>query len=215
MRRMIAAAIAAAAMLAGLAGQAAAQAGAVTRDFLIGRWTDTNDCTDAVDFFADGRFLTTEGASGRWVLENGRLSFIGNSTVAARIHSEGRDRIVLTHDDGSVGQSTRCPAAAATAARRTMPPLPATIADALAMSRPFDSRFLIGRWTDDGDCGNLIEFRADGAFITSANSGRWRLDGEQLIFTDERTVTARARAVGNDRVVLIHPDGTIGQSVRC
>jgi hypothetical protein len=212
---MMAAAIAAAAVLVGLAGQAAAQAGAVSRDFLIGRWTDTDNCSNAVDFYADGRFLTTGGASGRWVLENGRLSFIGNSTVTARIHSEGRNRIVLTHNDGSVGQSTRCPTPSAAAARRTMPPLPATIADALAMSRPFAPQLLIGRWTDDGDCGNLIEFRANGEFITAAASGRWQLVGEQLSFIGDRTVTARARAVGNDRVLLIHPEGSLGQSVRC
>lgn len=185
----------------------------ISRDFLFGRWTDTGNCSDAVDFFADGTFATTAGARGRWDLSGDRIRFIGNSTVSARLRVTGRDSISLTHDDGTVGSSTRC--SAQSARRITMPPLPATIAQAISMSRPLTRAQLIGRWTDDGDCGNGIQFLQDGRFITNGASGRWTLVGEQLSFIGERTVAARARLVGSNRILLVHPDRSMGQSMRC
>lgn len=142
------------------------------------------------------------------------LSFIGTSTVTARIAATSRNAITLTHGDGTVGHSTRCPAAAA-ARRLTLPPLPANRAAAVAMSRPFDREFLVGEWTDDGNCGSVIRFQPDGTFVIPSGGGRWRLTGERLSFIGERTITARARAVGRDRIVLIYDDGTLGQSLRC
>jgi hypothetical protein len=219
MKRLAGTIMAAAVLLAAPAEAAAQPASAaqtsaprVTRDFLLGRWTDTNDCTNSVDFLGDGRFVTSEGAKGRWRLEGNVLTFSGTTTVSARIAATSRDAITLTHGDGTVGSSTRC---AAAAARRTMPPLPATSAAAVAMSRPIRADFLIGRWTDDGDCGSVINFRPDGTFVIPNASGRWRLEGERLSFIGERTVTARARAVGGDRILLIYDDNSLGQSMRC
>lgn len=186
---------------------------AVTHDFLYGRWTDTNDCSNGVDLHRDGRFVTTDGAQGTWRLEGGRMRFIGNSEVSPRIHATDRNTIILTHDDGTTGRSTRCPAAAE---RRAMPPLPESEAEALRISRPIDRSFLLGVWTDDGDCSNNIHFLADGNFaISSGGNGSWTLSGERLRFTGASTITARARGVGNDRIILIHEDYSIGQSIRC
>lgn len=187
----------------------------LSRDFLLGRWTDTNDCSDAVDFNADGSFRTTDGAAGTWRLDGNRLSFIGQRTIVATIGVTGRDSITLTHDDGSVGSSTRC-GSTAPAAQRTMPPLPRTAADMIAMSRPFDRPLLIGRWTDDGNCGAVVVFHADGRFtVPGGGGGTWTLVGERLTFTGDQTVGARARAVGDNRILLLHDDGSIGQSIRC
>jgi hypothetical protein len=190
---------------------AAIQAPAVTHGFLVGRWTDNGDCSDNVEFFADGRFLTSKGAAGRWALDGDRLSFVGASTVTARVAATSRDAITLTHDDGSVGGSTRCPAAR----RIAMPAVPATAAEVLRISQPISRSLLIGRWTDDGDCGVAIEFMPDGRFTVPTGNGRWTLAGEQLSFIGSTTVTARVRGVGRDRILLIHGDGRIGQSMRC
>lgn len=222
MRRILAAVLLAAAWLGGAAGTVtAAQAQptaseAVTREFLLGRWTDTGNCAEYVDFLADGRFTLPDGQGGRWTLEGDRLSFIGNGTATARVHAESRDRIVLTHGNGTTGNSTRC-ATTAPSARRPMPALPASVQAALAMSRPLDRAFLFGRWTDDGDCSNVIDFQRSGRFVVPATGarGQWRLQGENLSFIAERTVTARARRVGRDRILLIHGDGSLGQSIRC
>ncbi|MDP8994499.1 MAG: hypothetical protein M3N07_05890 [Pseudomonadota bacterium] len=224
MRRTI---IAAAAALAGLlcaAGAPTVEAGAsaqatapsqrVDRDFLLGRWTDTGDCTDTVEFLRDGRFVTSQGGAGVWTLDGDRLTFQAERTVSARVQATDRNTIVLIHADGSRGRSTRCGAAPASR-RVAIPALPQTIPQALAISRPIGRRFLIGRWTDDGDCSNFIDFLSDGRFQVHDGEGRWTLSGEQLAFIGERTVRARARGVGSDRIILIHEDGTIGQSVRC
>ena len=213
------AAVAALAALTGMpaaptvqAAAAAAQAPTATRDFLLGRWTDNNDCSNIVEFLADGRFVTSGGAEGRWSLVGDRLTFQGNSTVAARVAATGPHSISLTHDDGSVGYSTRCPSER----RLTMPQLPANAAAVLSMSRPIGREHLIGTWTDDGNCSNVIRFAPDGQFtVPGGGTGRWTLNGENLSFIGERTVTARVRGVGRDRILLIHEDQSIGQSLRC
>ena len=190
---------------------AAMQAPAVTHSFLIGRWTDNGDCANNVEFFADGRFVTSGGAAGRWTLDGDRLSFVGNSTVSARVRATSRDAIVLTHADGSSGASTRCGAPR----RITMPPLPATAAEILRIGTPVSRELLIGRWTDDGNCATVIHFFPDGRFTIPTGGGRWTLSGDQLSFIGTSTVTARVRASGRDRILLIHSDGSLGQSMRC
>ena len=105
--------------------------------------------------------------------------------------------------------------------------LPASGSDAAAASRPPEaapartsrievtSEFLVGFWTDDGDCTNVIEFRPDGTFHTSGGTGLWVLTGDKLIFQGTRMVSARLLAPDQDTIILIHPDGSIGRSTRC
>ena len=190
---------------------AAVQAPAVTHAFLVGRWTDNGDCSNNVEFFADGRFVTSGGARGRWTIDGDRLTFVGNSTVAARVRATGRDAIQLTHADGSVGSSTRC----GTARTFAMPALPASAAEVLRIGTPVSRELLIGRWTDTGDCAVVIQFFADGRFTVPTGGGRWTLTGDQLSFIGTSTVTARVRASGRDRILLVHADGRLGQSMRC
>jgi hypothetical protein len=185
---------------------------AVTPAFLYGRWTDDGDCSNAIDFLADGRFVTTGGGAGRWSLSGGRLTFQAAQTISARIQASSRNRIVLYHDDGAVGQSTRC---SAPPRQTAMPPLPATPQAALAMSSPASRQMLIGRWTDTGDCANIVQFFPDGRFSIHNGAGTWTLDGERLTFRGQSAVTARLRAVGQNRILLIHDNQTIGQSIRC
>lgn len=82
--------------------------GEVTTAFLVGRWTDTNDCENVVEFRTDGTFSTPGGGSGMWALNGDRLTFQGSSTVSARVAAPDANTIMLTHDDGSLGRSTRC-----------------------------------------------------------------------------------------------------------
>lgn len=191
---------------------AAVQSVAVTPVFLIGRWTDDGDCSNTVEFLGDGQFATSDGARGRWWLSNGRLTFQGDQTISARIHATSPSHIVLTHDDGTIGESTRCTAAPQ---QRAMPPLPATAQAALAISRPAARQMLIGRWTDTGDCADVVTFFPDGRFTVPTGAGTWTLVAERLTFRGASTVGARLRAVGQNRILLIHDDGTIGQSIRC
>ncbi len=189
--------------------------GAITREFLFGRWTDTNDCSNTVEFLADGSFVTSEGARGRWMLQGARLSFIGNQTITATVRSNGPNGITLLHDDGTVGGSTRCSNIAATPRRLTMPAMPANAQAVIAMSRPVARQTLIGTWTDNGDCSNTVTFFANGRFAVPGGGGTWTLEGERLTFRGSSVVGARARAVGQNRILLIHDDGSLGQSIRC
>jgi hypothetical protein len=81
--------------------------GQVTRDFLVGRWTDNNDCTSTIEFRVDGRFIAPTG-EGLWVLDGERLTFQGARTISARVQAPDANTIMLIHDDGTVGRSTRC-----------------------------------------------------------------------------------------------------------
>lgn len=189
----------------------AASAIPFTANLLHGRWTDNGDCRQWVDFHPDGRFITFQGAEGRWSVAGDRLTFQGRSTVTARVGVIGRDQIRLTHDDGSVGGSTRCPAPR----RLSMPALPPDVPTALSISQPITAAYLVGQWTDDGDCGSVILFQSDGKFNVASGEGRWTLVGEELTFTSSTSQTVRVRGVGPGRVLLIRPDGSIAQSLRC
>jgi hypothetical protein len=47
-----------------------------------------------------------------------------------------------------------------------------------------DNAYMIGRWTDDGDCSAVTEFRADGTFLFPwGDTGQWSLAGDQLTLT--------------------------------
>ncbi len=82
--------------------------GQVTTAFLVGRWTDNGDCNNVVEFRTDGTFEAPGGGSGMWALNGDRLTFQGSSTVSARVAAPDANTIMLTHDDGSLGRSTRC-----------------------------------------------------------------------------------------------------------
>ena len=83
--------------------------GALSRAFLIGRWTDNNDCNNTITFAADGTFTVPGGGSGVWVLDGDRLTFTGNAgTRSARVQAPDANTILLLNDDGSAGRSTRC-----------------------------------------------------------------------------------------------------------
>ena len=84
--------------------------GEVTHAFLVGRWTDNNDCNNTITFAEDGSFTVPGGGEGLWVLDGDRLTFQGAAgSRSARIQAPTADTIMLIHDDGSVGRSTRCP----------------------------------------------------------------------------------------------------------
>jgi membrane protein involved in colicin uptake len=96
---------------------------------------------------------------------------------------------------------------------------PGEAAGAAPAAAPFtgqaNSAFLVGRWTDNNDCTQTIEFRPDGTFATPGGSGMWALDGDRLTFQGSRTVSARLQAPDANTITLIHDDGTLGRSTRC
>jgi hypothetical protein len=79
------------------------------RTYMIGRWTDDDNCEKSTTFDADGGYTDADGASGLWTLDGDRLTFTRNSTtVTFRVVPIDRNRITVIHDDGSLERSSRC-----------------------------------------------------------------------------------------------------------
>lgn len=93
----------------GTATQASAS-GAATLDraYVTGRWSDKGDCTDVVEFTADGRFVTADGRGGLWNLQGDELTMSGNGTITFRIVPVDQNTMTVVNADGSLGRSTRC-----------------------------------------------------------------------------------------------------------
>jgi len=78
------------------------------RSFMIGVWTDNEDCEQAVDFRGDGTFSTLGGASGIWFLEGDELTLTSENILTVQIVPIDHDTIGIVNPDGSLGRSTRC-----------------------------------------------------------------------------------------------------------
>jgi hypothetical protein len=85
-----------------------------------------------------------------------------------------------------------------------------------ATAPPLDRAFMVGRWTDNGDCSNATEFGENGQFqIGSGASGPWSLAGDRLTLAGEQTLTMQVVVVDQNTVDIVNPDGSRGRSTRC
>jgi hypothetical protein len=94
--------------LSGGATQASSGAVVLDRNYIAGRWTDDGNCSLAVEFNIDGRFLTHDGSTGLWHLQNDRLTMSGARTLTLTIVPIDQDTMNVVNPDGSLGRSTRC-----------------------------------------------------------------------------------------------------------
>jgi hypothetical protein len=79
-----------------------------------------------------------------------------------------------------------------------------------------DRTYMMGRWTDDGDCSKVIEFTQDGRFIAAnGGTGLWNLDGNQLTMTARDTATIRVSPIDQNTMTVINANGSLGRSTRC
>ena len=76
--------------------------------YVVGRWTDSADCSVAASFLADGRFVAHNGNAGRWTLRGDRLTLTDESTLTLQIVPIDQNRMNVVNPDGSLGRSTRC-----------------------------------------------------------------------------------------------------------
>ena len=81
---------------------------ALDRAYIVGRWTDNDDCGVAAEFAADGRFFANNGAQGLWNLQGDRLTMTGSTTLTLQIVPIDQDTMNVVNPDGSLGRSTRC-----------------------------------------------------------------------------------------------------------
>jgi hypothetical protein len=198
--RTAAGALLALALGAGSVAPAMAQSGAVTRSYMVGRWTDDGNCANASSFARNGTFRTGAGQTGFWHLDGGRLILSGERTLALGVAAVDRDHINVVNPDGTPGRSSRCPGGESGA----------------AAAIPIGSNYLVGRWTDIDDCSNNVAFVRGGNFVTSAGAeGRWSLAGDRLTMSGATTMTVRIAAIDPNIMMVINPDGALGRSTRC
>jgi len=80
-----------------------------------------------------------------------------------------------------------------------------------------DRAYLVGRWTDDGDCaaGSTTEFRADGSFLFPwGDTGQWTLAGDQLTLTGN-THAFTIRVIDQNTLERTASGGTPHRVTRC
>ena len=82
----------------------------VDRAFLIGRWTDVRDCSEAGQFTADGHYTNTAGRSAAWTLDGDQLTltFEGAAPRTLRVSAADQNTLNVVNPDGTTGRSTRC-----------------------------------------------------------------------------------------------------------
>ena len=105
-------AAAAAANPAAAPAQAApAAAGAVTVDYMVGKWSAMDeDCSDTLEFRKDGTMTTPIGVA-KWSLSGDKLAIVygvGSKQPASTIKPLGPDRIEITTESGRKQTEKRC-----------------------------------------------------------------------------------------------------------
>ena len=83
--------------------------------------------------------------------------------------------------------------------------------------RAVDRNFLIGTWSDQGDCSTTVAFLADGGYATADGAeGQWSLAGDTLTLSGEAGAT-RLTIIPIDRntMEVIGEDGSHDRSTRC
>lgn len=79
-----------------------------------------------------------------------------------------------------------------------------------------DRAYVMGRWTDDGDCAAAVEFMEDGRFVASnGNEGLWHLAGDRLTMQGERALVLQIVPIDQNTMNVVNPDGSLGRSTRC
>ena len=111
------------------------------------------------------------------------------------------------------GAGRRAAPSNATAAAESAPK--ADNAAAPATSDTLDRNYLVGRWSETGDCADATEFRADGTFVFPwGDTGTWQLDGDRLTLSTN-TDAMRLTQISQDQVDAVSPGGSTHHHRRC
>ena len=87
---------------------------------------------------------------------------------------------------------------------------------AVAGGAALDRNYIVGRWTDNGDCSVAVEFGMDGRFTANNGAGGlWNLDGDRLTMSGSETLTLQIVPIDQNVMNVVNPDGSLGRSTRC
>ena len=76
--------------------------------YLIGAWSDREDCTQRTVFHRDGRFVTPDGSSGTWQINGDIVSLSARRVIVIRLVPRSRNETIVVQANGSLGYSRRC-----------------------------------------------------------------------------------------------------------
>lgn len=77
-------------------------------DYMVGAWSDREDCALPIRFQRNGRFNNPDGTSGTWRLDGDRLTLIGTREVTVRVVPRDRNETIVVQQNGTLGYSRRC-----------------------------------------------------------------------------------------------------------
>ena len=90
-------------------GDVSTPAVAVDRNFIIGTWSNSGDCSTSVAFTADGGYATADGLEGQWSLSGDSLTLSGEAgATTLTVIAIDRNTMEVVGEDGSHDRSTRC-----------------------------------------------------------------------------------------------------------
>ena len=80
-----------------------------------------------------------------------------------------------------------------------------------------DRNFLIGTWSDAGDCSTAVAFASDGGYATADGlEGQWTLAGDRLTLSgDAGATTLTIIPIDRNTMEVIGEDGAHDRSTRC
>jgi hypothetical protein len=128
-----------------------------------------------------------------------------NDSVNASVNQAGGNQAAAPGADGAGGKLNEGGGA-----------VPAASAGPVQLDRAF----LVGRWSDDGDCSadgdTVIEFTGDARFIAAdGGTGLWNLDGDELTMTGRDTITVQIVPIDRNTMTVVNADRSLGRSTRC
>ncbi len=94
-------------------------------------------------------------------------------------------------------------------------PTPAPPPPDAAGTVTFDSTYLLGRWTENGDCAAGSAFNADGTFTSDGGTGTWIANGDRVTLTgSSATVTVQIVPIDQNTMTVVAPSGS-ARETRC
>jgi hypothetical protein len=149
-------------------------------------------------FAAAAALLSLAGCNRAGTNANTTANASGNASAAKPADAAANQAAPQTADAGKLNQGGGA--------------IPATSSGTVQLDRTY----VMGRWTDDGDCNNVIEFSQDGGF-TAANGGTglWNLAGDRLTMSGRSTATLQIVPIDQNTMTVINADGSLGRSTRC
>ena len=146
-----------------------------------------------------------------------RETILGLAMAMAMAALSACDRAATNETANGSGHAAAPPANTADAGTKpeaAAPPEPAAAAPA-GGGTTLDRAYMVGRWTDDGDCSAVTEFRGDGSFLFPwGDTGQWSLAGDQLTLSGN-TSPFRIRVIDRNTIERTAAGGSPHRATRC